>query len=101
MVAIKIKNNLREFLRNSPERGALGAIKNRLIFVCPQRTKPQNRRFSVQKPKNRPKNGQNRKSQPPPLQTRNTLAGLIFIYKMAIRIFVQAFAHLSTLPFTT
>ena len=27
MVAIKIKNNLREFLRNSPKRGALGAIK--------------------------------------------------------------------------
>ena len=33
----------------------------------------------------------------PPLQTSNTLAGLIFIYKMAMRIFVQAFAHLSTL----
>ena len=68
MVAIKIKNNLREFQRNSLNRGALGAIKkpkNRLIFVCPQRTKPQNRRFSVQKPKNRPKNGQNRKSQRP------------------------------------
>ena len=33
----------------------------------------------------------------PRLQTRNTLAGLIFIYKIAMRIFVQAFAHLSTL----
>ena len=67
MVAIKIKNNLRgsaEF----PKEGGVGGYKkpkNRLIFVCPQRTKPQNRRFSVQKPKNRPKNGQNRKSQPP------------------------------------
>ena len=51
-----------------PQRGGVGGYKkpkNRLIFVCPQRTKPQNRRFSVQKPKNRPKNGQNRKSQPP------------------------------------
>ena len=36
MVAIKIKNNLREIMRNSPKRGALGAIKNRktaLIFL--------------------------------------------------------------------
>ena len=37
----------------------------------------------------------------PPLQTCNILAGLIFIYKMAMRIFVQEFAHLSTLPFAT